>query len=53
MSVKLQPCFTLLFGLFQHEVAVEGETGKVYRADFQDREGRSVLVLRPGKQVWQ
>ncbi|THU58604.1 hypothetical protein C4D60_Mb03t16120 [Musa balbisiana] len=33
-----------------HEVAVEGETGKVYRADFQDREGRSVLVLRPGKQ---
>ncbi|RWW64769.1 hypothetical protein BHE74_00027975 [Ensete ventricosum] len=34
-----------------HEVAVEGETGKVYRAEFQDREGRTVLVLRPGKQI--
>lgn len=33
-----------------HEVAGEGETGKVYRANFQDREGRTVLVLRPGKQ---
>ncbi|ONK76128.1 uncharacterized protein A4U43_C03F24230 [Asparagus officinalis] len=33
-----------------HEVASEGETGKVYRANFQDREGRTVLVLRPGKQ---
>ncbi|PKA50389.1 Patellin-6 [Apostasia shenzhenica] len=33
-----------------HEVAVEGETGKVYRANFQDRDGRTVLVLRPGKQ---
>ncbi|CAL9039544.1 unnamed protein product [Musa banksii] len=32
------------------EVATEGETGKVYRADFHDREGRSVLVLRPGRQ---
>ncbi|KAJ6827175.1 random slug protein 5-like [Iris pallida] len=33
-----------------HEVASEGETGKVYRANFQDRKGRTVLVLRPGKQ---
>ncbi|KAJ0967744.1 hypothetical protein J5N97_024661 [Dioscorea zingiberensis] len=32
------------------EVAIEGETGKVYRANFNDREGRTVLVLRPGKQ---
>ncbi|KAK1256734.1 hypothetical protein QJS04_geneDACA003710 [Acorus gramineus] len=33
-----------------HEVAHEGETGKLYRANFHDREGRLVLVLRPGKQ---
>lgn len=33
-----------------HEVASEGETGKVYRANFKDKEGRTVLVLRPGKQ---
>ncbi|KAJ6852252.1 random slug protein 5-like [Iris pallida] len=33
-----------------HEVASEGETGKVYRANFQDLKGRTVLVLRPGKQ---
>ncbi|KAF8377941.1 hypothetical protein HHK36_031330 [Tetracentron sinense] len=32
------------------EVAVEGETGKVYRANFHDRHGRTVLILRPGKQ---
>ncbi|KAJ6929956.1 phosphatidylinositol transfer protein 3 [Populus alba x Populus x berolinensis] len=33
-----------------HEVAHEGETGKVSRADFHDRSGRTVLILRPGKQ---
>ncbi|GMI91252.1 hypothetical protein like AT1G75170 [Hibiscus trionum] len=33
-----------------HEVAVEGETGKVSRANFHDRYGRTVLILRPGKQ---
>ncbi|GAB2279530.1 hypothetical protein Dimus_014170 [Dionaea muscipula] len=32
------------------EVAHEGETGKVYRAEFHDRLGRTVLVMRPGKQ---
>ncbi|KAM1463662.1 hypothetical protein ACFX13_043341 [Malus domestica] len=32
------------------EVASEGETGKVYRASFRDRSGRSVLILRPGMQ---
>ncbi|KAL8100894.1 hypothetical protein AgCh_032952 [Apium graveolens] len=31
-----------------HEVAHEGETGKVSRADFRDRSGRSVLIMRPG-----
>ncbi|KAL8168244.1 hypothetical protein V2J09_009743 [Rumex salicifolius] len=33
-----------------NEVAHEGETGKVSRANFHDRLGRSVLILRPGKQ---
>ncbi|XP_071693559.1 CRAL-TRIO domain-containing protein C23B6.04c-like [Rutidosis leptorrhynchoides] len=32
------------------EVAHEGETGKVSRANFVDRCGRPVLVMRPGKQ---
>ncbi|XP_010939284.1 uncharacterized protein [Elaeis guineensis] len=33
-----------------HEVAIEGETGKAYRANFHDREGRTVLIMRPAKQ---
>ncbi|KAK4351983.1 hypothetical protein RND71_027501 [Anisodus tanguticus] len=33
-----------------HEVATEGETGKVYKANFHDRYGRTVLILRPGMQ---
>nr|GMD94501.1 random slug protein 5-like [Ipomoea batatas] len=33
-----------------HEVAMEGETGKVYRANFHDCHGRTVLILRPGMQ---
>ncbi|GAA0186586.1 hypothetical protein LIER_33874 [Lithospermum erythrorhizon] len=33
-----------------HEVAAEGETGKIYRASFHDLYGRSVLILRPGLQ---
>lgn len=32
------------------EVSVEGETGKMYRASFQDREGRTIVVMRPAKQ---
>jgi len=32
------------------EVSVEAETGKMYRASFQDREGRTVLVMAPAKQ---
>nr|XP_043637102.1 phosphatidylinositol transfer protein 3 [Erigeron canadensis] len=32
------------------EVAVEGETGKLFRANFRDRVGRTVLVLKPGLQ---
>ncbi|KAK3017144.1 hypothetical protein RJ639_007819, partial [Escallonia herrerae] len=34
-----------------HEVAHEGETGKVSRANFHDRMGRPVLIMRPGMQV--
>lgn len=40
-----------ILSLYQHEVAIEGETGKVYRANFHDLQGRTVLILRPGKQV--
>ncbi|WVZ26675.1 hypothetical protein V8G54_005219 [Vigna mungo] len=32
------------------EVAHEGETGKVSRANFHDRLGRTVLIMRPGMQ---
>ncbi|KAK7360007.1 hypothetical protein VNO77_01979 [Canavalia gladiata] len=32
------------------EVAHEGETGKVSRAKFHDRHGRTVLIMRPGMQ---
>lgn len=31
-----------------HEVAREAETGKVYRANFHDREGRTVLIMKAG-----
>ncbi|MBA0851361.1 hypothetical protein Goshw_018546, partial [Gossypium schwendimanii] len=33
-----------------HEVAHEGETGKVSRANFHDNQGRTVLIMRPGMQ---
>ncbi|PAN45287.1 hypothetical protein PAHAL_9G107700 [Panicum hallii] len=32
------------------EVSVEAETGKMYRASFQDRERRTVIVMAPAKQ---
>ena len=35
----------------QHQVAHEGETGKVSRASFHDRQGRVVLIMRPTMQV--
>ncbi|KAK4779215.1 hypothetical protein SAY86_006743 [Trapa natans] len=37
-------------GIRWEEVAIEGETGKAYRANFHDRDGRSVLILRPAMQ---
>ncbi|EEF40868.1 phosphatidylinositol transfer protein 3 [Ricinus communis] len=33
-----------------HEISHEGETGKVFRANFHDRHGRTVLIMRPGMQ---
>lgn len=33
-----------------HDIAHEGETGKTFRANFHDREGRVVLIVRVGKQ---
>ncbi|URE22306.1 CRAL TRIO domain containing protein [Musa troglodytarum] len=32
------------------DVAHEAETGKIYRADYLDKNGRAVLVMRPGFQ---
>uniref|UniRef100_A0ACD5ZZZ2 Uncharacterized protein n=1 Tax=Avena sativa TaxID=4498 RepID=A0ACD5ZZZ2_AVESA len=31
-------------------VSVEAETGKMYRADFTDREGKTVVLMRPANQ---
>ncbi|KAK1644458.1 hypothetical protein QYE76_062263 [Lolium multiflorum] len=31
------------------DVSVEAETGKLYRANFTDREGKTVVVMRPAK----
>jgi len=36
---------------FQPDVSVEAETGKMYKASFQDREGRTVIIMRPTKEV--
>jgi hypothetical protein len=33
------------------DVSIEAETGKLYRASFPDREGKTVVVMRPAKQV--
>ncbi|XP_051178611.1 uncharacterized protein [Lolium perenne] len=33
------------------DVSVEAETGKLYRANFTDREGKTVVVMRPAKKV--
>ncbi|XP_056691807.1 uncharacterized protein [Spinacia oleracea] len=55
-SKRLQSCWGRIVLKFvggkcqQHEVAHEGETGKVSRANFRDREGRTVLIMRPRKQ---
>ncbi|PIN20907.1 Phosphatidylinositol transfer protein PDR16 [Handroanthus impetiginosus] len=32
------------------DVAREGETGKIYRTNYLDKEGRTVLIMRPGFQ---
>ncbi|KAJ9567201.1 hypothetical protein OSB04_003167 [Centaurea solstitialis] len=40
----------LLEGTCLQEVAVEGETGKLFRANFRDRFGRSILIMKPGLQ---
>ncbi|TVU45306.1 hypothetical protein EJB05_04813 [Eragrostis curvula] len=33
------------------DVSVEAETGKMYRASFRDREGRTIVVMKPAKQA--
>ncbi|KAG0547819.1 hypothetical protein BDA96_01G112900 [Sorghum bicolor] len=32
------------------DVSVEAETGKMYKASFRDREGRTVIIMRPTKE---
>nr|GEW61226.1 hypothetical protein [Tanacetum cinerariifolium] len=32
------------------EVAAEGETGKMFRGNFYDRHGRTILIMKPGLQ---
>ena len=39
------------FFSFQEDIAKEAETGKIYRANYHDKLGRTVLVMRPGFQV--
>ncbi|GJM96441.1 hypothetical protein PR202_ga13279 [Eleusine coracana subsp. coracana] len=33
------------------DVSVEAETGKLYRASFRDREGRTVVIMKPTRQA--
>jgi len=35
----------------QEDVAEEAETGKIYRSNYTDKHGRTVLVMRPARQV--
>jgi hypothetical protein len=35
----------------QEDIAKEAETGKVYRVPVLDKQGRTVLMMRPAKQV--
>jgi len=37
----------------QDDVAHEAETGKIYRTEFHDKQGRTVLIMAPGRQVRQ
>lgn len=43
---------TSFFSFSQEEIAQEAETGKIYPANYFDKYGRVVLVLRPGFQVF-
>ncbi|EMS48045.1 hypothetical protein TRIUR3_30793 [Triticum urartu] len=45
---KLEEQSYLYILVFKEEIAHEAETGKIYRADYKDKLGRTVLVLRPG-----
>lgn len=35
----------------QDDIASEAETGKIYRSEYKDKHGRTVLVMRPRCQV--
>lgn len=36
---------------WQSDIAGESETGKVYRASFNDKQGHTALVMHPARQV--
>ncbi|KAK6794386.1 hypothetical protein RDI58_007839 [Solanum bulbocastanum] len=40
------------FPLSRIEGSIEGETRKPYRTNFRDRDGRTILILRVGMQIW-
>ena len=43
-------CLMCIF-LMQEDIAHEAETGKTYRTNYIDKHGRTVLVMRPSRQV--
>lgn len=44
-------CLTCISFLMKEEVSDEAETGKMYRPNYCDKHGRSVLIMRPSRQV--
>lgn len=43
--------FLIFFLWIQDDIAHEAKTGKLYRANYFDKHGRTVLVMRPGSEV--
>ncbi|RRT38767.1 hypothetical protein B296_00048097, partial [Ensete ventricosum] len=51
LNLLCQILIHFLIFVIQEDVAREAETGKLYRANYLDKYGRTVLVMRPGFQV--
>lgn len=41
----------IVISYVQGNIAHEAQTGKIYRANYCDKYGRTVLIMRPGFQV--